>query len=137
MYIKSVEALQDHLHGEQVMKAMNRHIAKKGAEFCYFLPSHMLKTGEFMRDFQKSQCLEVSNALAKYSPYETRLLLRCVESRGDADVKAVQDSIRNANRLVSRFIANELERIAEREKPLLARLKTVFTKNKKKEYVPC
>ena len=130
IYIKSVEALQDHEHGEEVMKAMNRHIAKKGAEFCYFLPSHMLKTGEFMRDFQKSQALEVSNALAKYSPFETRLLLRCIESRSDEDVKAVTDSIRNANRLTSRFIAHELERIAERQKPLLSRLKTAFTKKK-------
>ena len=130
MYIKSVEALQDHPHGEAIMKAMNRHIAKKGAEFCYFLPSHMLKTGEFMRDFQKSQALEVSNALAKYSPFETRLLMHCIEARDPDEVKKVTDRIRNANRLTSRFIAQELERIAEREKPLLSRLKTAFTKNK-------
>jgi len=138
MYIKSVEALQDHPHGEAVMKAMNKHIANKGAEFCYFLPSHMLKTGEFMRDFQKKQVLEVSSTLSKYSPFETRLLMHCIEASDEAEVKKVTDRIRNANRLTARFIANELERIAEREKPILTRLKNVFqTKNNKKEYAPC
>ena len=138
VYIKSVEALQDHPHGEEIMKKMNRHIAKKGAEFCYFLPSHMLKTGDFMRTFQKKQALEVSAALTKYSPFETRLLMHCIEARDKAEVKKVTDRIRNANRLTARFIANELERIAEREKPILTRLKNVFqTKNDKKEYAPC
>jgi|GEM_PF-2089734 len=138
MYIKSVEALQGHPHGEEVMKKMNRHIAKKGAEFCYFLPGHMLKTGECMRVFQKSQTLEVSNALSKHSAFETRLLMRCIEASDPDEVKKVTDRIRNANRLTARFIATELERIAEREKPMLTRLKNVFqTKNKKKEYAPC
>lgn len=137
MYIKSVEALQDHPHGEEIMKAMNKHIHKRGAEFCYFLPSHMLSTAAFMRDFQKKQVIEVSSTLSKYSPFETRLLMHCIEARDPDEVKKVTERIRNANRLTARFIASESERIAEREKPILTRIKNVFTKNKKKEYAPC
>ncbi len=131
MYIKSVESLADHPHGEEIMKTMNRAIHRRGLEFCYYLPSHMLKTGDFMRKFQKSQVLEVSNALSKYSPFETRLLMHCIEARDNDEVKKVTERIRNANRLTARFITNELERIAEREKPMLTRLKNVFTKKDK------
>src|SRR5690554_1843414 len=132
MYIQSVQRLSDHPHGAVVMKKMNRHINKTGAEFCYFLPSHILSTAEFINTFHRTAVLNVSDALNKYSPFETRLLMQAIEAKNDDDLKRVNDRIRNANRQVSRFIQNELERLADKEKGFLNKVKNVFVKNNNK-----
>lgn len=132
MYIQSVQRLADHPHGAAVMKKMNRHIYKNDAEFCYLLPSHILSTAEFIRDFQRSQTLDVSRALSRFSPFETRLMLSALEAKSDDDLKRVHDRIRNSNRKAARFIADELHRIAEKEKGFLHNVKSLFTKNNKK-----
>lgn len=131
MYIKSVADLQDHPHGAAVMKALNKAVYK-GAEYCYFLPSHLLSTGAFIRDFQKSQMLDVSNALSKYSPFETRLLMAAIESRTDADVERVTSRIRNANRMTARFISNELLKVEQSQNTFMFKLKKKFTNKNKK-----
>lgn len=137
MYIKSVADLQDHPHGASVMKKMNRHIYKTDAEFCYFLPSHILSTAEFIRDFQRSQTLDVSRALSRFSPFETRLMLSALEAKSDDDLKRVHDRIRNSNRKCARFIADELHRIAEKEKGFLHKVKNVFTNKNNKKVSVC
>jgi len=126
MYIKSVADLTDHIHGEQVMKSMNRHIYKKKAEFCMWLPSHIMKTAEFMNTFQRTQVLDANAALNRYSPYETRLLMQAIDSQSEEDKKRINERIRVANRMTSRFINKELQRIAEKEKSLLTKIKKVF-----------
>jgi uncharacterized protein YbbC (DUF1343 family) len=131
MYIQSVQRLADNPHGAAVMKKLNKAVYK-GAEYCYFLPSHILATASYINTFQKSQMLDVSNALSKYSPFETRLLMAAIESKSDDDLKRVNDRIRNSNRKCARFIADELHRIAEKEKSFLHKVKNVFSNKNKK-----
>jgi len=132
MYIKSYFDLDSHPKGEKVKRALNRHIAKKGAKFCVYLPSHILDTASFMNSFQKSQMIDASHALSKYSPFESGLLFRAIDAGYDPEkLGRVSDSIRNANRLTARFIASEIERL-ERESPVITAIKNIFQTNKVK-----
>ena len=132
MYIKSYQQLSEHPHGARLIKKLNRHIYKTKFKACVFLPSYLLSTAEFCNTFQKTQLLDVSHALSKFSPYETQLLCQAIDAGTDvAKLKVVHDRIRNANRLTARFIASEIERL-ERESPVISAIKNIFTSKEPK-----
>lgn len=126
MYIKSYQQLSEHPHGARVIKKLNRHIFKNGFKACIFLPSHILDTAKFCNEFQRKDLWDVSEKLNRYSPHETELLLCAISANNDVQkLKEIHDRIRNANRLTSRFIQLELEKI-ERESPIISAIKNIF-----------
>lgn len=129
MYIKSIDDLQNSPYREQVTKAINKAIHKNEAEFCQFLPSHIVSTGDFLRDFTPDKGWDASSALSRYAPFETRLILQVIGSKTREDLVKTKDKIRVANRLLSRFIARELEKHEAKRKPFLTKIKKAFKKS--------
>lgn len=125
MFIKSILDLQSHPQGEQILKIVNRHIHRTGAEFSYYLPSHLVETARFINLFQRSNTLDPGVWLSRYSPYETQLIFEAMAVRDEESKNMVTKKMRVANRLTSRFIHHQINRL-EIPNPLLQKIKKVF-----------
>lgn len=122
MYIKSYADLADHPKGDVIKKALNKHIHKRGAEFCIFLPSHMMDTADFLDTFTAKEKYGAVEALNRYSPFELRLILQAMGSEGN-ERKTVKEKVRLANRQTARFISSQIEK---HETSLMTKIKKVF-----------